>query len=60
MDLWTFYTPINIDIYNHGLKSLVVCANIDIPQIIKGGIEIYQTLFRVLLRVMCLNQQIRM
>lgn len=27
MELWTFYTLINIDIYNHGLKSLFVCAN---------------------------------
>ncbi len=43
-----------------GKKSLFLYANIDISQMLKGGIEIYQTLAIVLLHVMCLNQQIRM
>ncbi len=43
-----------------GKKSLFLYTNIDISQMLKGGIEIYQTLAIVLLHVMCLNQQIRM
>jgi hypothetical protein len=35
MDLWTIYTSTNIDIHNHGKKSLFVCANIDIFELFK-------------------------